>query len=108
MLYRKGFGLVTGSFRETGAATSAHLRLALEELEHLGLVDARKCARRQCGEEGRLNAGTGPAGVAPLRDQLRGRLAAHEGSGQRDTARCGVPRPRNHFTCSYGVPTETE
>jgi hypothetical protein len=32
----------------------------------------------------------------------------HVGSGQRDFERCRVPRPRNHLTCSYGVPTDTE
>ena len=30
------------------------------------------------------------------------------GSGQRDTWRRAVSRPRNHFTCANGVPTLTE
>src|SRR3954454_4952226 len=31
-----------------------------------------------------------------------------DGSGQRDTERTAVSRPRNHFDAAYGTPTVTE
>ena len=64
--------------------------VSLEELVDLGVVDA--------GE-----------GAAAQRDDMSdaGRRQ-QDSSGQRDTARCVVSRPRNHLACTKGTPTLIE